>query len=106
MLSDHCSLSRSFLGGRLGLGLLALLLLVLGVSNSLLDTLDLLNKESTHDSIITYKLIKRSKQFLLSLPGADVTTSEDTTVGSRNGASTGGESFEGSWSSNLNTGHS
>ena len=81
--------SRSLLGfSFLVAGLLLLLvLLVTGDLRHHFEVLELVDKESSHDSV------------------SDLRGGEDTTVGSRNGSSGGVQSLEIVWSGNFNTLH-
>ena len=78
----------SFLGFLLGLGLLLLVFLVGSFTSvDVFESLELFNEEGSHDLV------------------SDLTSSEDTTVSSRNGSSGGVQSLEIVWSGNFNTLH-
>ena len=82
--------SISLLGWLLGLitGLLLLLVLLLsGDLRHVFESLELFDKESSHDLVL------------------NLLASEDTTVGSRNGSSGRVQSLEIVWSGNFNTLH-
>ena len=82
--------SISLLGWLLGLitGLLLLLVLLLsGDLRHVFESLELFDKESSHDLVL------------------NLLASEDTTVGSSNSSLGGGHSSEGTWSSDLNSLH-